>query len=195
MLDRSRISGSPGGSHLRSSRLWHLARPQVMLGRAIGGIRRTRLRRLRTQTAMRIAYGVALVFSTAALVLALPAPSASHLAMPESALFHDGEIYVSLIGDPENNDGAVVTVDTRGKVTGTLAHAMGNATGRPNGYGGYGFDALGERWNADPQLQPEDRHPRTRHHYSAKPCSSTTLPSTAAGTCGRAIANCAASAA
>jgi streptogramin lyase len=43
--------------------------------------------------------------------------------MPESALFHDGTIYVSLIGDPESNDGAVVTVDVEGKVTGTLARA------------------------------------------------------------------------
>jgi streptogramin lyase len=65
---------------------------------------------------------LALVVSAAALVL-IPAASASHLAMPESALFHSGKIYVSLIGDPENNDGAVVTVDQSGKVTGTLARA------------------------------------------------------------------------
>jgi streptogramin lyase len=63
----------------------------------------------------------------AALVLA-PAASASHLAMPESALFHKGKIYVSLIGDPENNDGAVVTVDAKGKVTGTFARA---SAGKP----------------------------------------------------------------
>lgn len=55
----------------------------------------------------------------------VPTASASHLAMPESALFHDGKIYVSLIGDPENNDGAVVSVDTTGKVTGTLVRASG----------------------------------------------------------------------
>jgi sugar lactone lactonase YvrE len=73
---------------------------------------------------VRIAYGVALCFSTVALSLA-PAASASHLAMPESALFHNGKIYVSLIGDPENNDGSVVAVDPTGKVTGTLAHASG----------------------------------------------------------------------
>jgi hypothetical protein len=56
-------------------------------------------------------------FSTAALGLA-PAATASHLAMPEGTLFHNGKIYVSLIGDPENNDGSVVTVDATGKVTG-----------------------------------------------------------------------------
>jgi hypothetical protein len=71
---------------------------------------------------MRIAYGVALGFWTVGLFLA-PAASASHLAMPESALFHDGRIYVSLIGDPENNDGSVVTVDATGNVTETLAQA------------------------------------------------------------------------
>jgi streptogramin lyase len=62
------------------------------------------------------------ILSAAALTL-VPAASASHLAMPESALFHNGKIYVSLIGDPENNDGAVVTVDATGKMTGTLARA------------------------------------------------------------------------
>ena len=71
---------------------------------------------------LRFAYGAAFIFSTAALVLA-PAASASHLAMPESALFSEGKIYVSLIGDPENNDGAIVIVDARGRVTRTLARA------------------------------------------------------------------------
>jgi streptogramin lyase len=65
-----------------------------------------------------------LILSAAGLTL-VPAASASHLAMPESALFHSGKIYVSLIGDPENNDGAVVTVDSTGKVTGTLVRASG----------------------------------------------------------------------
>lgn len=65
---------------------------------------------------------VALVCTAAAIAL-VPAAAGSHLVMPESALFHDGKIYVSLIGDPENNDGAVVTVDAMGNVTGTLVHA------------------------------------------------------------------------
>jgi hypothetical protein len=69
---------------------------------------------------------IAAMLSTAALVL-VPSASASHLAMPESTLFHDGKIYVSLIGDPENNDGAIVTVDSRGRVTGTLARASRRA--------------------------------------------------------------------
>jgi hypothetical protein len=69
---------------------------------------------------------IALVSSMAGLLLVLvPAASASHLAMPESTLFHNGKIYVSLIGDPENNDGAIVTVDSKGKITGTLARAAG----------------------------------------------------------------------
>ena len=72
---------------------------------------------------MRIAQPVTVVLSTAGLLLAPSAASASHLAMPESTLFHDGKIYVSLIGDPENNDGSIVTVDLKGKVTGTLARA------------------------------------------------------------------------
>jgi streptogramin lyase len=63
---------------------------------------------------------IALTFAAAAVVL-VPSAAGSHLAMPESTLFHNGKIYVSLIGDPENNDGAVVTVDATGKVTGTLA--------------------------------------------------------------------------
>jgi streptogramin lyase len=63
------------------------------------------------------------LIGTAASIALVPAASASHLAMPESAIFHNGRIYVSLIGDPENNDGAVVTVDTSGRVTGTLARA------------------------------------------------------------------------
>jgi sugar lactone lactonase YvrE len=67
---------------------------------------------------------ILLILSAAGLTL-VPAASASHLAMPESALFHKGTIYVSLIGDPENNDGAVVTVDSTGKVTGTLVRASG----------------------------------------------------------------------
>ena len=67
---------------------------------------------------------ILLILSAAGLTL-VPAASASHLAMPESALFHKGKIYVSLIGDPENNDGAVVTVDSTGKVTGTLVRASG----------------------------------------------------------------------
>jgi hypothetical protein len=50
-----------------------------------------------------------------------------HLAMPESVLFHNGKIYVSLIGGPENNDGAIVTVDVNGKVTGTFARASAAA--------------------------------------------------------------------
>jgi hypothetical protein len=76
---------------------------------------------------MLIVYRIALVSSMAVLLLLLlvPAASASHLAMPESTLFHNGKIYVSLIGDPENNDGAIVTVDSKGKVTGTLARAAG----------------------------------------------------------------------
>jgi sugar lactone lactonase YvrE len=65
---------------------------------------------------------IVLILSAAALTL-VPAASASHLAMPESALFHNGKIYVSLIGDPLDNDGAVVTVDSTGKVTGTLVRA------------------------------------------------------------------------
>jgi hypothetical protein len=69
---------------------------------------------------------IGLIVSAAALVL-VPAASATHLAMPESALFHDGKIYVSLIGDPGNNDGAVVTVDANGKVTGTLTRARAAA--------------------------------------------------------------------
>lgn len=72
-------------------------------------------------------YRIGLVLAAAASLL-VPAASASHLAMPESTLFHDGKIYVSLIGDPENNDGAVVTVDAKGKVTGTVARA---STGKP----------------------------------------------------------------
>lgn len=69
---------------------------------------------------------IAFVLLTSGLLLA-PGASASHLAMPESALFHKGKIYVSLIGDPENNDGAIVTVDAKGKVTGTFARASGAA--------------------------------------------------------------------
>jgi hypothetical protein len=65
---------------------------------------------------------IALICAVAAITL-VPTASGSHLAMPESALFHNGKIYVSLIGDPGNNDGAVVTVDATGKVTGTLARA------------------------------------------------------------------------
>jgi hypothetical protein len=76
--------------------------------------------------AMRITGRIALVSMTVLLLLA-PGASASHLAMPESALFHDGKIYVSLIGDPGNNDGAIVTVDVKGKVTGTLARASAAA--------------------------------------------------------------------
>ena len=67
---------------------------------------------------------IVLILWAAGLTL-VPAASASHLAMPESALFHDGKIYVSLIGDPEDNDGAVVTIDSAGKVTGTLVRASG----------------------------------------------------------------------
>ena len=70
---------------------------------------------------------VALVCAAAAITL-VPDASGSHLAMPESALFHDGKIYVSLIGDPENNDGAVVTVDVMGNLTGTLVRA---SAGKP----------------------------------------------------------------
>lgn len=65
--------------------------------------------------------GIFLICATA--LMLVPTASASHLEMPESALFHRGEIYVSLIGDPENNDGAVVTVDRNGRVTGTFARA------------------------------------------------------------------------
>ena len=65
---------------------------------------------------------IVLILSAASLTL-VPAASASHLAMPESALSHNGKIYVSLIGDPGNNDGAVVTVDSSGKVMGTLVRA------------------------------------------------------------------------
>jgi sugar lactone lactonase YvrE len=43
--------------------------------------------------------------------------------MPESALFHAGKIYVSLIGDPGTNDGAIVTVDATGKTTDVLVRA------------------------------------------------------------------------
>jgi sugar lactone lactonase YvrE len=71
---------------------------------------------------MPMTYRIGLAFAAAALLL-VPSASASHLAMPESTLFHAGKIYVSLIGDPENNDGAVVTVDAKGNVTGTLARA------------------------------------------------------------------------
>jgi hypothetical protein len=67
---------------------------------------------------------IVLTLTTVALLL-VPAAAASHLAMPESTLFHGAKIYVSLIGDPENNDGAIVTVDSRGRVTGTLARASG----------------------------------------------------------------------
>ena len=67
---------------------------------------------------------IVLILWAAALTL-VPTASASHLAMPESALFHKGKIYVSLFGEPENNDGAVVTVDSTGKVTGTLVRASG----------------------------------------------------------------------
>jgi sugar lactone lactonase YvrE len=71
-----------------------------------------------------VVHRIGLIVSAAAFVL-VPAASASHLAMPESALFHKGKIYVSLFGDPENNDGAVVTVDAKGELTGTLAQASG----------------------------------------------------------------------
>ena len=73
---------------------------------------------------MPITQRVALVLLMAGLLLA-PVASASHLAMPESTLYHGGKIYVSLIGDPENNDGAIVTVDSTGRVTGTLVRASG----------------------------------------------------------------------
>jgi hypothetical protein len=56
-------------------------------------------------------------------LMLVPGASASHLAMPESALFHRAKIYISLINDPENNDGAIVTVNSTGRVTGTLARA------------------------------------------------------------------------
>jgi len=69
----------------------------------------------------RVAIAVGVVVLIASLLV--PGASASHLAMPESALFFGGKIYVSLIGDPENNDGAVVTVAPTGKVTGTLVRA------------------------------------------------------------------------
>jgi SMP-30/Gluconolactonase/LRE-like region len=65
---------------------------------------------------------IALVFSTAAVAM-VPAASASHLAKPESTLFHEGKIYVSLIGQEQKNDGAIVTVGSRGNVTGTLVRA------------------------------------------------------------------------
>ena len=75
---------------------------------------------------MGIGWRIVFVVLTGGLLLAPHAP-ASHLAMPESAIFHNGKIYVSLIGDPENNDGSIVTVNARGKVTGTLARASATA--------------------------------------------------------------------
>ena len=64
-----------------------------------------------------------LILGAAGLALVLPPRLSPRDA--RGALFHEGKIYVSLIGDPENNDGAVVTVDSTGKVTGTLVRASG----------------------------------------------------------------------
>jgi hypothetical protein len=69
-----------------------------------------------------VAPRIALVSLAITLTL-VPAASASHLARPESALSRNDRIYVSLIGDPGSNDGAVVTLDATGRVTGTLARA------------------------------------------------------------------------
>jgi|RhiMetdeSRZDD1v2_1073273.scaffolds.fasta_scaffold318876_2 hypothetical protein len=84
-------------------------------------------------TKMQAMNRIGLMFAAATLVL-VPSAAASHLAMPESTLFHAGKIYVSLIGDPESNDGAVVTVDAKGNVTGTLTRASpGNPLVDPTG--------------------------------------------------------------
>ena len=136
---------------------------------------------------MRVAYGVALVFSTAALGLA-PAATASHLAMPESTLFHNGKIYVSLIGDPENNDGSVVTVDATGKVTGTLARASAaKPLVDPTGMAVRGSTL----WvNDGTRIRSYDLRTGAAGRVIdiAGASSSMTLPSTGAGVCGRATA-------
>lgn len=80
-----------------------------------------------------MAHRAALALFVTALVL-VPAASASDLRNPESALFHKGKIYVSLIGDFGTNDGAIVTVDSTAKVTGTVVQASEAAPlGDPKG--------------------------------------------------------------
>ncbi len=67
---------------------------------------------------------ITLMFSAGAITL-VPSASASHLFHPESTLPHGGKIYVSVIGDFEKSDGSIVTVDSKGNVTGTLVRAGG----------------------------------------------------------------------
>jgi hypothetical protein len=139
-----------------------------------------------------VAHRIGVMVSAAALVL-MPAASASHLPMPESALFHNGEIYVSLIGDPESNDGAVVTVDAKGNVTGTLARA---SAGKPL-VDPTGMAVMGSTLWVNDGTRIRSYNLKTgapgRAIAIPRACSSMTLPSTAAGTCGRAIAKRAAS--
>jgi len=66
---------------------------------------------------------IGLILGLAAALALVPAASAAHLATPESALFHRGTIYVSLIGAFGANDGSIVKVDASGVVTGTLVQA------------------------------------------------------------------------
>src|SRR6266498_4955785 len=67
---------------------------------------------------------ITLMFSAVAVTFKKNA-SASHLFHPESTLPHGGKIYVSVIGDFEKSDGSIVTVDSKGNVTGTLVRAGG----------------------------------------------------------------------
>ena len=57
-----------------------------------------------------------------AAVLAAPV-GASHLTNPESALFHKGKIYVSVIGDFGAEDGSIVIVDRKANVVDTFVDA------------------------------------------------------------------------
>lgn len=60
----------------------------------------------------------------AVLVLAFAgSASASHLASPEGALFHNGKIYVSVIGAFGVEDGSIVVVDRQGNTVDTLVQA------------------------------------------------------------------------
>ena len=72
-----------------------------------------------------------------AVAAALAGPAgAGHLKNPESALFHKGKIYVSVIGDVGADDGSIVIVNKKGNVVRTFVQA-GDAKD-PKGMAGVG---------------------------------------------------------